>query len=428
MVGAMNHLRFLRYVDEVARTGSIRQAAERLHVAASAVNRRILDLEDELGTPIFERLPRGMRLTAAGELFVHYIRQRAATLEQVRSEIEELQGLRRGRVRIVASQALAPVFLPQAIATFRRSHRLVDFDARVGDHLQALHALRHYETDLALVFNLAPEPDIERLAEFEQKLVATMHHTHPLAQAGGPIRLRDCVDHPVVLPYRDIGGRQLLERFLARSSVKLRPVVESNSFEFLRGCLYHEQAVSFQIAIGAVTDGGGTQTGADPGLAHRPGEPGHLGVKLGIAQLPAHLVLAAKDDGVRVVASLEQVLGEVEARTGEPAGARHALAVLQHDGAPGFGDHPGVVLEALPELLLVVDGEAVKRGEVGDGDVPVALDLLHELGQVGPEEARLARSPKRFGHGVAPGVSLSSDRVQYAKTVRSAQPGPAVKA
>src|SRR5258708_6843898 len=55
----MNHLRFLRYVDEVARPGSIRQAAERLHVAPSAVNRRILDLEDELGTPIFERLPRG---------------------------------------------------------------------------------------------------------------------------------------------------------------------------------------------------------------------------------------------------------------------------------------------------------------------------------------------------------------------------------
>src|SRR5712692_1811533 len=74
----MNHLRFLHYVDEVARVGSVRQAAERLHVAASAVNRRVQDIEDELGTPIFERLPRGMRLTAAGELFVRYIRSRAA--------------------------------------------------------------------------------------------------------------------------------------------------------------------------------------------------------------------------------------------------------------------------------------------------------------------------------------------------------------
>ena len=50
----MNHLRFLNYVDEVARAGSIRQAADRLHIAASAVNRRVLDIEDELGTPVFE--------------------------------------------------------------------------------------------------------------------------------------------------------------------------------------------------------------------------------------------------------------------------------------------------------------------------------------------------------------------------------------
>ena len=171
----MNHLRLLRYVDEVARVGSIRQAAERLHVAPSAVNRRIQDIEDELGTPIFERLPRGMRLTAAGELFVRYIRSRAADLERVQSEIEELQGLRRGRVRIVASQALAPRFLPGVISAFRASHPLVAFDVRIGDHVQAAAALRGLETDLALVFNLAPEADIERSSVVEQKLMAIMH-------------------------------------------------------------------------------------------------------------------------------------------------------------------------------------------------------------------------------------------------------------
>lgn len=251
----MNHLRFLRYVDEVARVGSIRQAAERLHVAPSAVNRRILDLEDELGTAIFERLPRGMRLTAAGELFVSYIRGRTAALDEVRSEIEALQGLRRGRVSLVASQALAPVFLPAVVAKFREAHPLAVYGVCIGDHLRALDALRAFEADLALVFNLAPESDIELLAEFEQPLVAVMHRHHPLA-AQHSVRVRDCADYPLVLPDRDIGGRQLLESFLARSSVKLRPVIESNSFEFLRGCLYHNQAVSFQIAIGAIDDGG----------------------------------------------------------------------------------------------------------------------------------------------------------------------------
>ena len=249
----MNHLRLLRYVDEVARVGSIRQAAERLHVAPSAVNRRIQDIEDELGTPIFERLPRGMRLTAAGELFVRYIRSRAADLERVQSEIEELQGLRRGRVRIVASQALAPRFLPGVISAFRASHPLVAFDVRIGDHVQAAAALRSLETDLALVFNLAPEADIERSGVVEQKLMAVMHAKHPLASRNGAaaLKLREVAEYPVVLPNRDTGGRQLLERFLARSSTKMHAMVESNSFEFLRGCLDDRQSISFQMAIGA---------------------------------------------------------------------------------------------------------------------------------------------------------------------------------
>src|SRR4051812_19981729 len=67
--------RILTYMDAVARHGSIRKAAEALHIASSALNRRILDLEDELGTLLFERLPRGVRLSAAGELFIGYVRR-----------------------------------------------------------------------------------------------------------------------------------------------------------------------------------------------------------------------------------------------------------------------------------------------------------------------------------------------------------------
>ena len=101
---SMRHLRFLRYVDEVARAGSIRKAAEQLHVTASAVNRRVMDLEEELGAPLFERRARGVRLTAAGELFVRYIREQTGDVERMKSQIEDLKGLRRGTVRIACSQ------------------------------------------------------------------------------------------------------------------------------------------------------------------------------------------------------------------------------------------------------------------------------------------------------------------------------------
>jgi DNA-binding transcriptional LysR family regulator len=246
----MNHLRFLSYVDETARCGSIRQAAERLHVAPSAVNRRILDIEEEIGTALFERLPRGMRLTAAGELFVQYIRSRNAALDQVRSAIEDLKGLRRGRVRIVASQALASRFLPEAIASFRAHQAMIDFEVRITDYRQASDALRHYESDLSLVFNPEASADIEPVAGIEQRLVLVMAADHPLSRRRGALALRDCLDYPFFLANLELSGRQLLERFLSRSALRLRPVVESNSFEFLMGMLLHEQALCFQIPIG----------------------------------------------------------------------------------------------------------------------------------------------------------------------------------
>lgn len=252
----MNHLRFLRYVDETARSGSIRLAAQRLHVAASAVNRRILDIEAEIGTPLFERLPRGMRLTSAGELFVHYIRSRRAALDQVMSEIEDLKGLRRGRVGIAASQALARRFLPQAVAAFQATHPMVDFDVRITDYRQANESLRAYDCDLSLVFNPESSSDIETLASVEQRLLLVMSSDHPLARRADPLALRDCVDYPIVMAQRELSGRQLLERFLSRSSIKLRPVVESNSFEFLLGYLLEAQALSFQIAVGVDDEGG----------------------------------------------------------------------------------------------------------------------------------------------------------------------------
>lgn len=177
--------------------GSIRQAAESLHVAPSAVNRRIQDLEDELGVLLFERLPRGMRLTTAGELFVQCVRGRASALDEVRSQIEELQGLWRGSVRAVASQTLAPQFVPRLVAEFRKTNPLVSFQVRIGDHVQALRALRAFETNVALVFNLAHELDIELSAEAEQRLVAIMHSSHPLPTMGFAPKCTACSDaHP----------------------------------------------------------------------------------------------------------------------------------------------------------------------------------------------------------------------------------------
>ena len=84
----MRHLKLLTHVVEVARMGSIRKAAEHLNLTPSAMNRRIQDLEAEVGTPLFERRPRGVKLTTAGEMFVRYARSQITVLD--RPKLEEL--------------------------------------------------------------------------------------------------------------------------------------------------------------------------------------------------------------------------------------------------------------------------------------------------------------------------------------------------
>src|SRR5712672_997338 len=215
----MKHLRILSYVDEVARSGSIRKAADQLNVTASAVNRRIMDLEEELGAPLFERRPRGVRLTAAGEVLVHYLREQDGEVERMKSQIEDLKGLRRGTVRIACSQALALDFLPREIAEFRTRHPLVAFDVKVLDHEQAMAALAGYEVDLVLVFRPPFLPNFQPLMSIRQRLVALMAADPPLA-GQKKIRLSDCADYPVALPERSLGGRQLLDQVSARRDRK----------------------------------------------------------------------------------------------------------------------------------------------------------------------------------------------------------------
>src|SRR5690242_8792521 len=94
------HTRLLNYFDAIVRHGSIRKAAEAVNVAPSAINRHLLELEGLVGAPLFDRLPRGLRLTAAGEILSLHIRTTLRDYGRAISEIEQLKTGTRGQVTI----------------------------------------------------------------------------------------------------------------------------------------------------------------------------------------------------------------------------------------------------------------------------------------------------------------------------------------
>ncbi|MGH1359017.1 MAG: LysR family transcriptional regulator [Burkholderiaceae bacterium] len=245
----MRHLQSFRFVDAVARAGSIRSAAETLAITPSALNRRIQALEEELGVQIFERLPRGVRLSTAGEVLIHHIRTQISDMERVRSQIADLSGVRRGHVSIACSQALLPYFLPEQIACYRRDHPGVTFSVYLRDRAAAEASLVDHSADLALVFEPVRLAEFQTLVTVRQPVHGVMAADHPLASQK-TLRLRQCLTYPIALPTAAYGVRHLLEAAMLRSSLTLAPVVESDSFEFLRNYAMSESLISFQIPIG----------------------------------------------------------------------------------------------------------------------------------------------------------------------------------
>ncbi|MGK9054842.1 LysR family transcriptional regulator [Neorhizobium petrolearium] len=243
----------LHQVSEIARSGSIRQAAEKMNITASAMNRKIQDLELELGAPIFERRPRGVKLTTAGEMFVRYARSQIADAERLSSQVEDLRGLRRGPIKIACSQALAYDFLPSQIGAFRKDNPRLFFDLKVMDHEGAINALIEYDVDLAIVYRATARPAVRVIRSIPQRLVAIMHRDHVLASKKG-LRLSDFVGHPLALPDASLGGRQVLDQVVAKRDLRFNVMAESNSFEMLRGLVLRCGMISFQVEIGAPTN------------------------------------------------------------------------------------------------------------------------------------------------------------------------------
>jgi DNA-binding transcriptional LysR family regulator len=252
----MRHLQTFRYIEAVMRAGSIRKAADDMNITASALNRRIQRFEEEFGAEIFERLPRGVRLNPAGELLMQHFRAQSSDLRRVQSQVADLSGERRGHVTIACSQALIPYFLPDHIASYRRDHPGVTFTVNVRDRAAAERDLATFSSDLALVLEPVHLVDFEILMAVPQVIHVLMQASNPLAQKP-ELRLRDCLDQRYVLPTMQYGVRALLEPAAARGSRALRPIAESDSFDFMRHYVRHENALAFQVPIGLQPDTGG---------------------------------------------------------------------------------------------------------------------------------------------------------------------------
>jgi len=195
----------LVYFDQAARHGSIRAAAQALNIASSAVNRQILQLEAEIGTPLLERLPRGVRPTAAGELLLAHVRRWGRETRLLQQELGRLRGGVRGTIRIAAGETITEEVLPDVLAELAARYPLLDYSVIAGDNRRITADLFSREADVVVAFDVRLPVRAEVVHTVESPLGVICTHDHPLAQRR-QVTLADCGAWPLVAP-----GREWLE-------------------------------------------------------------------------------------------------------------------------------------------------------------------------------------------------------------------------
>jgi len=223
-----------RCFDAVARRGSVRKAAETLHLTAAAVHQQVLNFESQVGTPLFDRLPRGMQLTAAGEIVLAAVRRSQRDLDQALMQIEGLRSLRRGHVSLGAPHASAEGVMAGVVETMLREYAGIGFSVRTGNGETLLRWVAGGEVDIALCLQRTPPPGVEQVRAWPQQLGAVVAPAHPLAVREGKLRLRDCLAYPLALPAPDMELRLMAERIASRDRRTLDPVVETSSVAMIR--------------------------------------------------------------------------------------------------------------------------------------------------------------------------------------------------
>jgi LysR family transcriptional regulator, cyn operon transcriptional activator len=223
-------LRQLRYFMAVADTIHFRRAAEALHVSQPTLSQQIQQLEKELGTPLFDRIGKRVRLTVAGETFLHHAQRVMHELDEAQVALLELNGLERGKLYVGAVQTLNTYLIPPIIARFATAHPAVFLSVEELAASQIEQGLLCGRLNLGISFVSPAADDIGSEPLLEEELVLIVSSRHRLAKRT-LLKMKELDGEPLVLLPTAFYPRQLFDEKAREAGARPRVAVEMNSIE-----------------------------------------------------------------------------------------------------------------------------------------------------------------------------------------------------
>jgi DNA-binding transcriptional LysR family regulator len=269
----------LRYFVTVVRDGTFTKAAERLYITQPSLSEQIRKLETELGSPLFQRLGRRLALTSAGECLLPHAEKVMFEVEQARARVQEVRGLRRGRLSIGVLPSAAAKLLPKFLAEFRHQHPGVEVLLREENDSMEFEQLVHDgQLDLAIVrLPVRRRTDLEVEFLVREPMVVVAPPGHRLGDRRS-VALAELANEPFVTMKPGHGLRESLERFCRQAGFDPHIVFEANHLGSVMGLVLAGLGITVVPRMAAGQEGRRVRV-RDPfafrdlGVIWRPGQP-----------------------------------------------------------------------------------------------------------------------------------------------------------
>ncbi|MGH2365918.1 MAG: LysR family transcriptional regulator [Chloroflexota bacterium] len=240
------NLHQLKIFSTVASHLSFTRAAEEMHLSQSSVSLQVKQLQRSIGSELFEQIGKRIYLTDAGRALQEYSRKIFALMDETSLVLEELKGVRRGKIHVVADTTAGIYVVPQAIGAFHRLHPTIELSLEVQSRTGAQDALIANRADMAII---GREPDLEVFATqpfIANELVIIAPRAHRLAGASN-IPVQELAGETMLL--REVGSatRETAERFFREHNLQIRAGMTLGSSGAIK------QAVAAELGIAVLS-------------------------------------------------------------------------------------------------------------------------------------------------------------------------------
>ncbi|MXP60606.1 LysR family transcriptional regulator [Pantoea sp. Taur] len=227
----------------VAEEQNLTRAAHRKHTAVSAVSKRIAELEQQVGTQLMLRLPRGIELTPAGHSLLYHARQVFRNLEQMEEELSDYAAGVRGHIRIYTISAALMHCLPQAVGQFLGNYPQTDIDIEEHIGIGVVQGVLEGSADVGIFSSWTTSSGIEIWPWQHDHLAVMVSPAHPLADRTS-LKLIDVIDEKIIGPHRDSAVSHILDREARKLGKTLNIGLRVSSFVSMAELVSHQLGIA----------------------------------------------------------------------------------------------------------------------------------------------------------------------------------------